>query len=216
MKLSNKYHKIPSVFKRNMDGDKKFIIGEYSVPEFDYLKNNDWVFTEKVDGTNIRIMWNGKEVVYGGRSDDAQLYVPLIQQLDQMFKTMEKRKIFEEVFGLEEQDTVLYGEGYGAKIQKEGANYIPDGVSFVLFDVQRNGTYLERFNVEEIAKNFNLDIVPIIGHGTIDEAIEITKKGFKSKWGDFIAEGIVLRPRVELLSRKGERIITKVKYRDFK
>lgn len=27
--------------------------------EFDYLKDNTWIFTEKVDGTNIRIMWDG-------------------------------------------------------------------------------------------------------------------------------------------------------------
>ena len=34
-------------------------------------------------------------------------------------------------------------------------------------------------------------------------------------WGEFQAEGIVARPRVTLFSRNGERIITKVKCRDF-
>ena len=215
MKLSNKYHKILSLFKRNMEGDKKFIIGEWTTPELAYLKDKDWVWTEKVDGTNVRIMWNGKEVVFGGRSDDAQMPLNLVQVLDQMFKTFEPRQKFAEIFGVEDCDVVLYGEGCGAKIQKGGGNYKADGADFVLFDVAVNGTYLERENIEDIGNKFGLKIVPIIGHGTLEEAIELTKKGFKSQWGDFIAEGIVARPRVELLTRRGERIITKVKYRDF-
>ncbi len=215
MKQSNKYHKIMSLFKRNMEGDKKFIIGKWTTPEIEYLKDKDWVWTEKVDGTNVRIMWNGKDVVFGGRSDDAQMPLNLVMVLDQLFKTFEPRQKFAYIFGTEECDVVLYGEGCGAKIQKGGGNYNKDNADFVLFDVAVNGTYLERENVEDIAKKFGIKIVPIIGHGTLEEAIEITKKGFKSQWGDFIAEGIVARPRVELLTRRGERIITKVKYRDF-
>ena len=38
MKQSNKYHKILSLFKRNMEGDKKFIIGNWTTPELEYLK----------------------------------------------------------------------------------------------------------------------------------------------------------------------------------
>src|SRR3990167_11007344 len=215
MKQSNKYHKILSLFKRNMEGDKKFILGEWTTPELEYLKDKEWVFTEKVDGTNIRIMWNGKEVFFGGRSDDAQIYTPLLMRLQELFMRMEPRKIFAEIFGIEEMDVVLYGEGYGAKIQKGGGNYISDGTDFILFDVAVNGIYLERENVEDIASKFGIKVVPIIGHGTLEEAIEMTKKGFKSQWGNFIAEGIVARPKVELLTRRGERIITKVKYRDF-
>lgn len=198
-----------------MEGDKKFLMGQWTTPELEFLKDQDWVWTEKVDGTNIRVMWNGKEVIYGGRSDDAQIYMGLILKLDEMFKRLEPRQKFAEIFGTEECDVVLYGEGYGAKIQKGGGNYISDGVSFVLFDVAVNGTYLERENVEDIANKFGLKCVPIIGHGTLEEAIELTKKGFKSQWGDFIAEGIVARPKVELFTRMGERIITKVKHRDF-
>lgn len=216
MKKSNKYHKILSLFKRDMEGDKKFIIGEWVSPEIKYIKDNDWVWTEKIDGTNIRVMWNGKEVVFGGRSDNAQLYVPLLYKLQELFQRIGPRQIFKEVFGEEECDVVLYGEGYGAKIQKGGGNYIPDGVGFVLFDVAVNGLYLERENVEDIANKFGIKVVPIIGHGTLKEAIEMVKKGFNSKWGKFIAEGIVARPRVELLTRQRERIITKVKHKDFK
>ena len=57
MKQSNKYHKILSLFKRDMEGNKKFIIGKWTTDELKFLKDNDWVWTEKVDGTNIRVMW---------------------------------------------------------------------------------------------------------------------------------------------------------------
>lgn len=198
-----------------MEGDKQFIIGEWTTPELEYLKDNDWVWTEKVDGTNIRVMWNGKEVIFGGRSDDAQLYTPLLLRLQELFMRMEPRQKFSEMFGNETADICLYGEGYGAKIQNGGGNYIPDGVDFILFDVQVNGLWLERENVEDIANKFGVKVVPIIGHGTLEEVITLTKKGFKSKWGEFTAEGIVARPRIDLLTRTGERIITKVKHKDF-
>src|SRR3990167_11393247 len=196
MKQSNKYHKILSLFKRNMEGDKKFLIGEWTTPELDFLKDIDWVWTEKVDGTNIRVMWNGKEVVFGGRSDEAQIHTALLMRLQELFMRMEPRQKFAEVFGIEEQDTVLYGEGFGAGIQKGGGNYMSDKQDFVLFDVSINGLCLERENVEDIASKFGLQIVPIIGHGTLEEAI-------------------VARLRIELLTRRGERIITKVKHKDF-
>ncbi|MEK6879991.1 MAG: RNA ligase family protein, partial [Nanoarchaeota archaeon] len=173
----------------------------------------DWVFTEKVDGTNIRVMWDGKDIVYGGRSDNAQLPVNLIYKLDEMFKSQIDN--FVETFG-EEGGVCLYGEGYGAKIQKGGGNYIADGVSFVLFDIQIGDLYLEREDVQDIANHLGINTVPIIGHGTLDDAIQMVKKGFNSKWGNFIAEGIVARPRVEMRTRRGERVITKVKVVDFK
>jgi len=216
MKLSQKYHKILSLFKRDMAGDKSFIIGQWTTPELEYLKDNKWIFTEKVDGTNIRIMYDGKECIFGGRSDNAQLPYPLIMKLDEHFKTMEQRQKLAEIFqGDEELNVVLCGEGYGAKIQKGGGNYIPDGMDFVLFDVWINGIWLERENVDDIANKLGIKSVPVIGQGTLNDAIEMTKKGFNSQWGDFIAEGIVARPERELFTRRGDRIITKVKYKDF-
>ena len=71
----NQYHKIQTIFKRELDGNRRIIEGNYSMPEFEYLKDNQWIFTEKVDGTNIRVMWNGKDVIFGGKTDDAQIPV---------------------------------------------------------------------------------------------------------------------------------------------
>ena len=89
---------------------------------FEFLKSNDWVFREKVDGTNIRVMWSSllKGVAFGGKTDDAQLPVNLLYKSQQRFDgTVNKRK-FEAIFP--DTDVCLYGEGYGAKIQKGGGN----------------------------------------------------------------------------------------------
>lgn len=206
-----------SVYQRH-EKTKQFLVGQYSTPEIQYLKDNDWVFTEKVDGTNIRVMWDGKEAEFAGRSDDAQLPVPLMYKLNDLFKTMPQRIKLKEIFNgsdVDEPNVCLYGEGYGNKIQAAGKDYIADGVDFVLFDVWINGYWLERSAVDDIAKKLGIKSVPIIGHGTLDDAIAMTKKGFKSQWGDFLSEGIVARPRVEMFTRKGERVITKIKHRDF-
>lgn len=47
------YHKIDTLYKRDMDSPRKpLIIGDWSQPVFGYLADNQWEFTEKVDGTN--------------------------------------------------------------------------------------------------------------------------------------------------------------------
>lgn len=215
------YHKIQTIFKRDINGrDSKIIEGQYSMPEFEYLKDNVWVFDEKVDGTNIRVMWDGANVTFNGKTDNAQMPVFLMQKLQQLFDTTPKRLKFKEMFGElniedgETQQVCFYGEGYGAKIQS-GGNYIRDGVDFVLFDVKVGDLWLERENVEIIAQNFDIKVTPIIGEGTLQDAVEMTRKGFKSQWGDFTAEGLIIRPKVNLRTRRGERIISKIKHKDF-
>lgn len=215
----NEYHKIDTVFKRDpATNHKTLIIGDYSNDAFAYLANNEWVFTEKVDGTNIRIMCpdyreEGKQygITFGGKTDAAQIPAFLAERLQQRFMSDEQRTKLAEMFP---EGACLYGEGYGARIQKGGGNYRPDQ-DFVLFDVKIGDWWLERSNVEDIASKLGLDVVPIIGEGTLADMVKYTRHGFQSSWGQFVAEGIVARPRVELKKRNGQRIITKIKHKDF-
>ena len=82
----------------------------WSLPEFEYLANSSWVGTEKIDGTNIRIYQNGQ---IAGRTDNAQIPTFLLPILEEA-----RRKLRESDLPL---STVLYGEGYGQKIQSGGA-----------------------------------------------------------------------------------------------
>src|ERR1700722_12799912 len=209
------YVKINTLFKRDMANKGRIIETEWACPEFEFLKDNEWVFTEKVDGANIRVsavfyMDNRKELRFGGRTDAAQIPATLLDALNKLL-TFDK---FAAAF--EGQDLVpitLYGEGYGIKIQN-GGNYRPDQ-SFVLFDVQVGDWWLERHNVEDVARKLGVDVVPIVGTGTLADAIALVRDGMKSAWGDFASEGLVMRPKVELKTRSGHRVIAKIKHRDF-
>lgn len=205
------YHKIQTVFKRDPETRFKTLLeGEFSIPEFEYLKDSDWTFTEKVDGTNIRVMFEGLDTVsFGGKTDRAQIPAELVNRLNHLF-TADNMK---SVFGAEAK-VCLYGEGHGAKIQKDGGNY-SDTQDFVLFDVNCGGMWLKREDVRDIATNLGIDVVPVLGIGNLSEMVEKARGGFTSGWGGFMAEGIVARPTIELLTRRGDRIITKIKRKDF-
>ena len=110
---------------------------------------------------------------------------------------------------------ILFGEGYGPKIQKDGVLY-RDDVSFILFDVCVNNVWLKRDSVEDIAKAFGIDAVPVVGTGTLDEAVAYVKTNPDSTISNKIKmEGVVCRPKVEILDRLGRHVIVKIKYRDF-
>lgn len=210
----DEYHKINTMFKRDMEGNKKIMVGSWVDPVIEYLKDNEWMFTEKVDGTNIRVKWNGKDVVFGGRTDSAQIPNGVINRLNELFYSTPAKKRLSDVFG-NDSEVFLFGEGYGAKIQKGGGKY-EQTQDFVLFDVKIGGLYLERHNVVDIAKKLELDVVPVIGKGTLQDAIDLVTGKLRSTWGEFEAEGIVARPSIELLDRRGNRIITKIKAVDFR
>ena len=207
--MSNTYPKIVSIFKRD-ENTHAFIDGAFSLPEFEYLKSNLWVWTEKIDGMNIRVDWDGETVRFGGKTDNAQIPSFLYDKLQYLFAIENFKRFYSDM------PMCLYGEGYGAKIQG-GGKYISDGVSFVLFDVLIDGWWLKRESIEDIANKLKIDIVPIVGVGTLMDAIAIIKgHKLKSKWGDFLVEGLVLKPNVELKTRKGDRVITKIKHKDYK
>lgn len=207
------YHKIQTLFLRNMESKKKEIIeGKWSLPEFELLKDLQWVWTEKIDGTNIRILFDGSSVQFGGKTDNAQIPAKLVTHLRETF-TAEK---LQSVFGSEPTQVCLYGEGFGAGIQS-GGNYRPDQ-HFILFDVKVATFWLERHNVEDVANKLEIPIVPIVGTGTLQEALAFAKTGYASTIAQnksYVAEGLVLKPQVELFNRKGERIISKIKFKDF-
>ncbi len=204
------YPKISGPFKRHTEGPdrNKLIEGEWTDPALEYLQHCDWTFTEKVDGTNIRVHWDGHKVTFGGRTDNAQIPAKLFAVLTDLFT----EELFEQSF--QEQAVTLYGEGYGATIQKGGGNY-RGTLGFVLFDVLIGGWWLQRDSIEDVASKLGVDVVPIVLEGTLSDAIERVRSGLASTWGDFDAEGVVGVPKAGLLSRSGKRISVKVKSKDF-
>lgn len=204
------YHKIQSVFKRDpATKNKRFLLWDYSLPEFEYLQFLEWDATEKIDGTNIRVYGKSENGFIAGKTANTQIHQGLYAHLE----TVREKLLASDL----PDDTVLYGEGYGAKIQS-GGTYIPDGQSFVLFDVAIAGNYQPRSSVLDIAVKLDLPVAPLLGTATLLEWVEMIQGGdFRRSvlhpWAP--NEGVVLRPLTELRTRTGDRIITKLKFKDF-
>lgn len=205
----SEYHKIMGPFKRFTEGPdrNKIIPWAWSTPEFQTLSHLNWHWTEKVDGTNIRVIWDGHRVSFGGRTDNAQIPAKLLDHLRPVFP----EELLEQQFGA--SPAVLYGEGYGAKIQKNGHLYREDQ-GFTLFDAYVGGWWLLPVNVALVAEALGIPQVPSFGRFDVYEAIRLVNTGLESEYGDFPAEGLVGRPPLGITSRTGDRMLMKVKHAD--
>ena len=204
------YNKIETVFERNCQ-TKKLNEGQFRDETVEFLKDNIWEFTEKIDGTNIRIYWDGHKVNYYGRTNNSQIPVMLMNRLIELFGGNANEELFEQKFN--ETPVMLVGEGYGEKIQNGGA--YTTGNDFILFDVFIGGNYQPRSVVNEIAEYFNIKSVPVLFEGPLQYGIDYVKGKPMSTIGTHEMEGLVARPKKELRNRCGHRVIVKIKVCDF-
>lgn len=208
------YHKIENIFVRSPE-THLLEEGQFRKEEFRRLAPTLWLLTEKVDGMNVRVMWDGERVTFAGRTDNANMPPRLIECLTNLFPV----ELMGEVFQNRSDDgapfsVCLYGEGYGGSIQGKG-RYRAKEPQFILFDIAIQGIWLNPDNVAGTASSLGCEVVPTVDIGTLYEAVDIARKRFTSALGDREAEGIVAKPFVGLLDRFGNRIITKIKSRDF-
>lgn len=211
--MFSEYHKIETPFERDIDGTKKLIEGKYRSKYVEQLSNCKWVFTEKIDGTNIRVCWDGHEFSFKGRTDKAQLPAGLVLRLQQLFLNDTMEEMVEQMFG--DKEVMFIGEGYGAGIQSVGKDYKDDGQDFILFDVVVQGKYLDHDDVVQIATALGLDMAPVVLTGTIDDAVKLVKTSPVSLCGTCAMEGVVGRLRYNMYDSRGNRMIVKIKCRDF-
>lgn len=200
------YPKIESLYNRD-EKTHKFIPGAFRLPEFRYLATLLWRWTEKINGTNIQIEWDGEKVNIGGRTDKAQIPTFLLDRLRDLFPPQKFASL---------SPLCLFGEGYGAKIQKGGGDYCPvGGCDFALFDVLVGEWWLLPEDIEDIARKLGINTVPQNGYGTLAEAEAKVRGGFPSALGIARAEGLVCTPEEFLRTRRGDRIVVKLKIKDF-
>ena len=206
--IDTAYHKIETLYERD---EKTYRLK----PEL-ILKNRvygiikTWDWTEKIDGTNIRCIWQDGKLTFGGKTDNAQIHADLITYLYDTVKPERLAEIFPNT------NAVVYGEGYGAGIQK-GGGYSPEK-RFAVFDVLVDGKWwLSWENVCDVAGKLGLPTVPYIGEMSLEEATQMVRDGFSSVFGgrQRQAEGLVGRPMEALFDKKGHRLIVKLKTEDF-
>lgn len=200
-----KYPKLNNLFVRQMEGPQrgKIIPGEYKDKLVTLLRPDyAWKFTEKIDGTNIRIysylaidVDSGEPVrkyEIGGKTDAAQIPGRLLQWVNEF---MEKQSaVFAEKI---QGDLVFCGEGYGAGIQKGGG--YQEEQKFILFDIVTPGSQPYYFDwpfVQEFGEALGFEVVPEIPEVyTMTDAVNFVRQGFPTLVGkkEAQAEGIVAR-----------------------
>lgn len=211
-----KYQKINTIFKR----DAKNVImpfDAWSSRELSVLKDLKFDTTEKIDGTNIHLdLHSDGSHAWCGKTENAVIPKGLLDIFASKYADLpsKAKELFSDA--LSNGKTVcIYGEGFGGNIQKVGKFY--GDFDFIVFDIKVDDIWLETEAVMEITSKLGVNYVPYLGKMTIDEAIEFVSNGFESNVSceKLQAEGVVLRAPLGLLDRKGERIITKIKYTDF-
>lgn len=217
------YPKIETLFNR----DEKFNVktDELKMPVINTIKS--WHITEKIDGTNIRVMLSETgEVSFGGRTERANIPADLIQYLMKTFTSEKMKSLWKpnKEGKIEPYKITLFGEGYGAGIQKAGRNYREDK-SFRLFDVLVDDKWwLDWENTVDIANQLEIKTVPYLGEWSLQEIVEKVKQGIVSevakeetlKENITMSEGIVGRTIEPLFDKRSKRLIIKLKTADFK
>lgn len=215
--MSIDYPKIPCAFKR--DPKTKKMLREFREPEFAALADVKWLWTEKLDGMNVVVHWDGHDVSFQGRTERAQLPGGLVKKLNELFAGNANEELFEQVFG--QSDVILYGEGIGGKIQngKRGGRYTLEE-DFRLFDVYINGLWLQWDNVCDIADKLGLNTVPYYGEDTLNDMYDLMSYDNANKLRvsmenpECTCEGYVGVAPCGMLTRRGERLQVKLKFED--
>jgi hypothetical protein len=218
----SEYHKIETLYERDLKTHKVHP-GVFKNRVYEIIKT--WHWTEKIDGTNIRCIWqpavkgvnvdgvNGditESVRFGGKTDNAQMHGDLVNWLRENVTVEKLRAVFPDT------EAVIYGEGYGAGIQKGGI-YGPTK-RLIVFDVLVGSKWwLSWENTCDVAGKLGLDVVPYVGEMTLEDATEYVRKGFRTQLGaqEGPAEGLVGRTVEPLFDKKGARLIVKLKTKDF-
>lgn len=205
------YPKIENVFLRNHKTNKP-ILWEFSNPLF--RLDCVWDGYEKIDGTNVRVVYEQGRVVFKGRRGKSEIPIELLDALTTLFSPGtaigHARKSFLIGKYPYADRIVLYGEGFGGKIQ----NAYGQPVRFALFDIQVDNVWLTQEDVSKMAKMLDILRAPWVFKGDVASALKGVKT-LKSVFADVPAEGLVLRPELDLRDKYNVPIKMKAKRRDF-
>ena len=224
------YPKIETLFDR--DDTFRVDTSRYRRPVYGTIDR--WLVSEKVDGTNIRLVFEMDENPGGdgteppalttaikGKTDNASIPPLLLEHCRQLVS-----RLTADVGGLMLDrgltQYVLYGEGYGPKIQNGGRYRTDQG--FILFDIGvGGGRFLSDDVVTETAAKFAVPRVPLLYGGEpmpLADIVGMVQSGHASDVADvydptFMAEGVVARTVEPLYDNRGERLMWKLKAKDF-
>lgn len=196
---------------------------------------NRWVLTEKIDGTNIRVIVTQAGIQVKGRSDNATLPPGLDGVIRELFPFDKVIAHFKEgkpnAVLADDWCVTFYGEGYGAGIKgSQPTNYRDpkNGKFFRCFDVcYGENHWASPAETIKVCSALSVPQAPTIG---VLDAIPTTKDdalamldayarlsivAYNEADTQIPAEGIVARPEYPLYDQWGHRVIWKLTRREF-
>ncbi len=237
------YPKIDTLFDRY----ENFAVNIERIRRPEFLVPKGFIVTEKIDGTNVRVslerfvppLMNAEGasgmaanaqhddksvewcVRFYGHHEKSQMPPFLLEYLQETF-TLGKMKALWRGPGEAEYPIVLYGEGYGAKIQSGGDYRKDSDVSFRLFDVLIGESWLRRVDVESVATQLYILPVPYVylGQRPIDVIVAEVRVGIPSVVANLegvprMSEGVIAFTDPPLFNSRGKRLTFKLKTSDF-
>lgn len=222
------YPKIDTLYDR--DGKFFVVIGKLRRPEFGNIKI--WSITEKLHGENTRIsLYDNGDVVYGGKTDEAELTPRVLEYLQKTFPAEKLKAALWLPNKPVPKQVTIYGETYGGGSTVHGSGLYRKDLSFRLFDCLIDIYWLNRDNLEDVARKLGARCVPLLGTidflptnvREIEYLLERNKKNLVAveEGGSEIitSEGIVAKSEPMVFYREGEklkRVMWKLKIKDFK
>ena len=89
------YQKIETLYK--FDNVTKTYRKEFFNPYVDYLKDNEWIASEKIDGTNVQVEYDGHRVAFHGRTERTNFPKEVLAALTE--KVAGSEVVVEQMFG---------------------------------------------------------------------------------------------------------------------
>lgn len=212
------YPKTDNLFQRGPDGLAD--LAAFTRPEFESISR--WHVSEKIDGMNVRILYEPDQPLrFKGRTDAAIMPPHLLAWLEAHLTPATVAGSFGPTA------CVIFGEGYGGKIQS-GGRYNPTP-KFRIFDIFSNGLtggWMRPDEVAYIARAWDIQIAPSFGVLPTSDIVEMVQRAARGKATEFAItagedgsgqdpfEGVVAVSSPTLYDRWGARIKWKLKCRD--
>lgn len=223
------YSSIETLYKRDK-ATNKLNFNEVRQPEWEMIKG--WMLTEKVDGTNIRVIVSEADIQIMGRSNNATVPPGIAAFILSTFPTHEE--IVAYFGGLTDRTVTFYGEGYGPGIQgSDPMQYRTkeQGKAFRCFDILRSGTIDYWLSPEEwtgVCESLKIPTVTDfgcianipMGHEAALNMMDMfagkSEVAIQDSGSVIVPEGVVARPLFPLFNQYGSRVIWKLTRREFK
>lgn len=165
---------------------------------------------EKIHGSSCRIQWKSHGLTFASGGCKHDSFVKLFNQ----------DKLVEKFNQLGHEKVIVYGEGYGGKMQGMSGTYGKE-LKFVAFEVKIDDTFLNVPNAHDVCNKLGLEFVHYVEIPMETEAIDAQRdadsiQAIRNGMGEGKRrEGVVLRPLMEFLDNRGKRVMAKHKRKEF-